>query len=108
MLKSSKEAVVAFQDAFFKLQTSLGSGRTSIVMGDVQDLVRSAPNAAYDFVQLQCAYAQVQPGTLQSAMIVAAILKTQTGDPSMLELVKQVAESVGKPEILKRIEVMKL
>jgi hypothetical protein len=108
MLKSSKEAVMAFEDAFLKSQTSVGGGRTSIVMEDVQDLVRSAPNAAHDFVLLQCTYAQAQPAALQSAMIIAATLKQQTGDDSMLEQVKQVAEALGKPEILKRIEVLKL
>jgi predicted protein tyrosine phosphatase len=108
MLKASKEAVVAFQDAFHKCQKSVGSGRTSLNMDDVEDLVRSAPKAAHDFVILHCAYAQMQPAALQSAMIVAVVLQRDAGDIDIVEQVKRVAEQLGQTDTLKRIELLKL
>jgi len=107
-LKSSKEALSAFQEAFYKCQKSVGSGRTSLVIDDVKELVRSAPKAASDFVLLQCFYAQTQPAALQSAMIVAVILKTEAGDSSIVERVRQVAELLGHTDVLSRIELLEL
>jgi len=108
MLKATKDAVLRFQTAFEECQKPLGGGRTSLEVDKIKELVRSAPEAAHDFVLLQCAYATVQPAALQSAFIVAMILKLELADGTLINEVQRVAERLGATDTLKRVQMLGL
>ena len=104
MIRSSKEAVLKFQDDFYECQRSLGQGRTSISVEKLRALVTSSPDVARDFVSFMCVYSRLQPKALQIAAIVASSISAELKDEAPMNEVNTVATQMGVTDILKRIE----
>lgn len=104
-MKASADRALKFDDAFEALQRKRGLGKVGIDIDSIKSLISADPDAAHDFVILQCALTAREPVRIQRAFMVAVLYGRITGDDSLQKSVKQLASASNLTHLLDRVTV---
>jgi len=97
----NRDSILEFNDAFFALQTQLGSGKVAIDFNRLRKLVRSDTDSAYACVQLYRKLAETKREHFGNALIIARAYELETGDMGLVAELRPLAEALGAMDLFR-------